>query len=61
MGRLSNKEKVKRFHDRRKDDVQFRQSESKRVEKIRKTRVDKMSNEEKEEYRRKARGRQRKC
>ena len=61
MGRLTNREKVKRFRDKRKNDVQYRMSESKRVEKIRKTRVNKMSNAQKEAYREKARERQRKC
>lgn len=61
MGRLTSKEKIKRFRDKRKNDVQFRQSESKRVEKIRKARVDKMTNAQKEAYREKARERQRKC
>ena len=61
MGRLTNREKVKRFRDKRKNNVQCRMSESKRVEKIRKTRVDKMSNAQKEAYREKARERQRKC
>ena len=43
------------------NDVQYRMSESKRVEKIGKTKVDKMSNAQKEAYRQKARERQRKC
>ena len=61
MGRLTNREKVKRFRNKRKNDVQYRMSESKQVEKIRKTRVDKMSHAQKEAYREKARERQRKC
>ena len=50
MGRLTNAEKIRRFRNKRKDDVAYRNSESKRVEKCRKAHVDKMSEFEKEEY-----------
>ena len=50
MGRLTNAEKIRRFRNKRKDDVAYRNSESKRVEKCRKVCVDEMSEFEKGEY-----------
>ena len=50
MGRLTNAEKIRRFRNKRKDDVAYRNSESKRVEKCRKACVDEMSEFEKGEY-----------
>ena len=61
MGQLTSAEKIRRFRNKRKNDVAYRNFESKHVEKCRKARVDKMSKFEKDEYKIKARGRQRKC
>ena len=61
MGWLTNAEKIRRFRNKRKDDVAYRNSESKCVEQCRKAHLDKMSEFEKEEYKIKAREWQRKC
>ena len=61
MGQLTNAEKIRRFRNKRKNDAVYRHSQSKHLEKCRKARVDKMSEFEKDEYKIKARKRQRKC
>ena len=61
MGRITTAEKIKRFRNKKNNDVAYNHSESKRVEKCRKAPVDKMPKSRKEEYKIKARKRQRKC
>ena len=61
MGRITTAEKIKRFRNKKNNDVAYNHSESKRVEKCRKAPVDKMPKSKKEEYKIKARKRQRKC
>ena len=56
---LSNAEKVRRYRAKRNNDLVYKQSESKRIEKVRKMRVKKMTDEEKAEYRRRATERKR--
>ena len=56
---LSSAEKVRRYRSKWRTDLAYKHSESKRIEKIRKTRVEKMTVEEKAEYRRRATERKR--
>ena len=55
MGRITTAEKIKRFRNKKNNDVAYNHSESKRVEKCRKAPVDKMPKSKKEEYKIKAR------
>ena len=56
---LSSAEKVRRHRFKRKTDLAYKQSESVRIEKVRKMRVEKMTPEEKAQYRRRAAERKR--
>ena len=52
---LTTKEKIQRCWRKRKDNTEYRQTESERIGSIRKRGVNTMTNAEKEEYKRKAR------
>ena len=43
MGRLTTKEKIQTFRSKRKDNMEYRQAESRRIEKVRKRRVNKIT------------------
>ena len=57
---LSNAEKIWRYHEKRKNDLAYKQLESKRIEKIRKSKVLKMTVVRHAEYQKKAAERKRK-
>lgn len=56
---MSCAERMKKIRSKRKDDAEYRRKESKRIEEIRKRRVARMSQDEKEEMKRRNRLRKR--